>query len=106
VAEGDGLENRCGRESTVGSNPTLSARPARVWREGGTLNPGRGHRAPRSIATIALHTKSARDRIMCRVGTMSLSARLPSLNNLRLAGRGVGENPTLSATSGLTMGFS
>jgi hypothetical protein len=26
VAEGDGLENRCGRESTVGSNPTLSAR--------------------------------------------------------------------------------
>ena len=29
MAEGDGLENRCGCKSTVGSNPTLSARYCR-----------------------------------------------------------------------------
>src|SRR5580704_17432541 len=28
VDESDGLENRCGRKVTVGSNPTSSARPA------------------------------------------------------------------------------
>jgi hypothetical protein len=39
VADGDGLENHCGGNATVGSNPTPSARPRKTCAELGLCPP-------------------------------------------------------------------
>ena len=98
VADSDGLENRCPRKGTVGSNPTLSA----IQEGSGVAHPGRLIEVPvparRSLEVLSIsHSRIevAVQQALWRGGRVAEGAALemPYMGN-RIAG----SNPALSAT--------
>ena len=82
VAESGGLENRCARKGTVGSNPTLSAIFILDFR----------------LRDKCSAFESKIQNLKSKIGRGAGVAELAALEMLCTGNRTVGSNPTLSAT--------